>query len=343
MRHRTLCVVSAGSALLIAACNNEGGDSRRPLPSEPGNALPAAELREGAWVAVSGRAQLTLHTRRGTIVRSLPPFSGTAVLRRGVALATTQSPIDSTSDVGYLPVLAISTSGRLGLGPAGGRRDYITKDSKGNTHQFSVLVGADGGPARTLQYYLNGKLRHTTALAWKPTSGGWLTSSAIYREFRDGRLVGVVAAAADRTRTVSVAPAPPRAASTRAALGILVKLLAPTVAGAQAPFYFRECSAQWNAYIAATGALAVLYDTIANAPEITPAMIASLAAATRVAAAAEMALFVCVDNQNELNNPDNRLPGSGGGGGNGGSSSTPSTPCLDGSGAAHCQSPDHPL
>ncbi|HEX6535619.1 MAG TPA: hypothetical protein VF041_13565 [Gemmatimonadaceae bacterium] len=323
-------LVVGGACAVLAGC----ADAPRGVtgPSD-------AALRLSASGTVSVRVPA-----RGTVAF---PASVRADGPRGVSLSRVGPPGEgergSNGGRAVLPLIAVRDGARGLLGRRGEYRRVLTmRDESGRVHHLVALYDGSGGPPRAIQHYVGRTLVRVTAMEWEHVRGGWAERRLVARELRHGALaLEVDARAATLHVASSTAGGSPFARVRAGLLAALAYTFAPSAA--QAQYYFSECWTQYKNYWKATAALtaAILAIEVAVESEVGDAALNALyfsyTSALALAVAAEMELYLCVDNAREADRDGSS--GSTSSTSDGGSSggTEPSDDCLEGSYAARCQ------
>jgi hypothetical protein len=193
----------------------------------------------------------------------------------------------------------------------GGTRTNSFVDDDGNRVEVAWVFASDAGPLRAVRYSVNGELRMVTDFRWASSGGGWVLRSSTRQLYRDG-----VPAIAINGAVTEADMARGGGMTEELALAVLLggaRLLAPQDAAAQ--ILSGPCRQEWLTYIAAEAALSaalVAFDKLPS-PITAAAVIAAAAKATQ----AEMALWLCEENDYERKHP---IGGPGAG--------TPQGPCT---------------
>ncbi len=249
-----------------------------------------------------------------------------------------------------LPLAAVRDGARGLLRPTAGYRRVITlRDEAGRTHHLVALYDAQGGPPRVIQHYVGRQLVRLTAMRWERVAGGWVQRQVLAREIRGDSLLLEAKSVATSLEVAQ------RAGGVRPTVrgGVLARLAAALAytlvpADALAQYYFSECWSKYKEYWKATAALTSAILAIEAGAEsgvgaaAMNALYFAYTAALAWATIAEMELFMCVENARERSSsvfrsgdPYSGQSGIGGGDGSGQIDGS----CLEGSYAAHCQTP----
>jgi hypothetical protein len=345
---RGLVVVGMGVAL--AACADAG---RAPTATSVAALDFSARgvvtiSRGGGAVAGNGTGVQTSVT--GARATAVLPGSLSAHAPPGVALSRARDRASGNGSGATLPFIAVRDEARGLMAPREGYRRVLTlRDDHGVTHHLVALYDRSGGPPRVIQHYVGSTLVHLTAMRWRRVNGAWVQHHVLARELRDGALTleadaeaSDVQVAALRSTEGSVG----RFASRR-----IVALLAAGIAhtfaprDAEAQLYMSECWDKYKEYWKATAALtsAILAIEVGMETGVgaaaTNALYFAYTAALAWAAAAEIELFLCVDNASERATPIRPSGPEGGPGGGMGARGPSGDECLNGSYAARCQTP----
>jgi hypothetical protein len=325
MKHRIAVAACAAVALIAVACSDSDTGSRQ-LSTEPSPSAPDQQTHyiTTGVAAVVGANQL---------LQSLAPH---AAPRPSASVAAPSQPA--------APLIV--TTGEPGVANGGGYRLSSFVDADQHRHTLSMLYPVTGGPPAAVQHYIDGKLVSTNAFTWSRTGAEWVRSRSLLQSVRDGRLYGTYATTTSVTPpgggggskpVVRLSrPAPPNALQRAVgeAAYHLAFVFAPQDATAQS-LALSACSQQWLRFAAAATAVVAIEIAIANAPALTPLLIAQLGTALANLAGAEDALLDCVLAHQPIPLIDNWSSGMGTGGGSG-SGSAEGKDCLEGSYAAHC-------
>lgn len=262
-------------AAILAACSDQ-----QPAPT----ASERTALADGTHLRIQGSASVTVHGKQGTIVYELPSWTASGTMRDGIARDET-----ATSPLG---VLGLARPMRGGVDASGGYRTSTFVDDAGKHHTLVWVFAADGGPVRSVRYYVEGTLQHATEYGWSRAGNGFTLVSANRRFYRSGKLtsefIGTAAGPADVASRGVTSNA--LAATARS----LVRAFGPNEAHAQ--ILSGKCRMEWLAYIASQAAMSAATIALELSPG-NPALYFAWLAATAAATIAEMKLYICEQNQ----------------------------------------------
>ena len=289
-------------AAAIAACSDQP-DGSRAVPTEP-TAGSRIKLADGARLRVRGAGSISVRGAGGLVTHPIADWTAAGTVRGGIAR--------DEAAASPLGLVAVTRAMRGTVPASGGARFSEWTDDDGNRIVVAFLFASDGGPLRSTRYFVNGELRMVSDLRWTAAQGGWILQASKRRVFRDGRPAGEVTGVASQA-TVVASRAPGADLLAHLALGA-ARALAPQDARAQ--ILSGACRKEELDYIAAQAALSAAIIAFEEAPS--PVTAALVLAAAAHATNAEMALWMCEENDREHHHP----PGSGGSGAGG------SHPCL---------------
>jgi hypothetical protein len=309
---RALAALACAAA--VTACSDEPGARRAPVTA-PFDAR--MQLADGAQLRLHGGGSASVATPQGVVSRAMPSWSAAGVVRRGIA----------QDEGGSSPfgVLGVAGSLRRSIPPEGGRSVRTFLDTEGNRVAVAFEFGADGAPMRSVRLYINGALRMKSEFVWAPARGGWTLQSSMRRFYHDGKEIaelGASSAGADLTASRRIVPD----ALAHLAAGA-ARMISPEEAYAGPGV--DKCRDERLAYIAATAAFAAAIITVERNPANPVAWLAMIAAGA-LATRAELALWICEENQDSSSNPL-------GGGGGSGANTDPN--CIFGYWMSSCQDP----
>lgn len=313
-------LVIGGACATLAACGTD-----RSAPTQP----PARARQLGA----SGSITITTHGRAAAFsaATSSSGPSGAALDRGG-----------APAGVATLPLAFVRGDGRHLFARDGRyRRSVRFNDPQGARHELVALYDRQGAPPRVIQHYVEGKLVRVTAMRWRRTAAGWAQERVLSREIR-GDTLAFEAEARATSMDLSMGTRPFTTRVLAALAGGLGYVFAPRDASAQ--LYLSECWEQYKRYWTATAALTSTILAIEVGIEsglgaaAMNALYFAYSAALAAAIIAEMDLYICVENAKarDAGSTTGSTPPPSGGTGD---LNAPDEDCLDGSYAAHCQTP----
>lgn len=307
-------LVIGGACAALAACG-----TGRDAPTRPS----ARAARLGA----SGFLTVTTHGRSATFP-AVSAGSGTP----GAALDRTGgSGASATLPLAFVPAGAthlLALDGRY-------RHAVQFRDDRGARHVLVALYDRQGAPPRAIQHYVDGTLARVTAMRWRRTAAGWAQERLVSREIR-GDTLAFEAVATATSMDLSVGTRRTGSRLLAAIGGALAHLVVPRDAVAQ--LYLKECADQYKKYALATAALtsAILAIEVGIDSGIGAAALNALyfsySVALAAAVAAEMDLWICLENARARDSSGSTSGGTG-------DLTAPDEDCLAGSYAAHCQTP----
>jgi hypothetical protein len=220
------------------------------------------------------------------------------------------------------------TTNEPGIAPSGGFGVQKFTDSGNHVHTIVLLYRSTGGPPAAVQHYVDGVLVSTSAYSWQKTSAGWVRTRSVFQGLRNGSLYGTYT-----TNTTPTQPGggggpgqqmlridhAPRSGPFERAAGVVLYGLALAVApqSASAQMYFGPCLQEWLHYMGSAALLAGAAVTLADAPVLTPALIAQFVGMLATTAAFEDLLVSCMIAHDPAFNDGGSVFGGGGGGGGG--------------------------
>lgn len=319
---RWMVLVVGGACVAAAACADAG--------HVPTGAEAPPRLRASGAITITSPAA-------GAVTFPAAVHTEAA---RGLSLSRVPGGADDGRGA-VLPLVAVPDGSRGLLARPGEYRRVLTlRDEQGATQHVVALYDARGGPPRVLQHYVGAALVRVMAMTWEHVPGGWAQRRILVREVKNGALALETDARA-ATMQVASAGASPFALVRAVVLSAVAGTFAPR--DAQAQYYFAECYSKYKEYWKATAvltsailAIEVAIESGAGAAAMN-ALYFAYASALAWAVAAEMELYVCVENARAADGAGG-TSGSSSGGSSGGST-VPDSDCLEGSYAAHCQTP----
>jgi|SRR5664279_2921579 len=282
MRFATL----GGAAALVLAgaivgCSDQTGSAASGVTAPHGPFLNGAQFR------IHGTGTLSIATPAGIVARALPAWTASGSARDGV--------VQDESGTSPMGVIAISAAI---VKPTGGDHRSTFTDAEGNQIIVVMAGGPDGGPMRAMRLYRNGVLQAGADYEWAAVAGGWSLRAVNRVVMRDGQAAARI--------TTNAAGAVEMAS--RGGVGDVLVRVGAAAARAMMP---RELAAQDILsgvcrkvaldYYAAEAALSAALMAFERAPSTVTAALVVAAAAK--ATAAEMAYWLCQQNQESRKNP----------------------------------------
>jgi hypothetical protein len=280
-----LATLGGAAAFVLAAaivgCSDQTGNTAS------GVTAPHGPFQDGAHFRIHGSGSVSIRTANGVIARAIPSWIASGSAREGIV----------RDESGDSPVGVIAMSAALVRPNAGDRQARFT-DADGNQMTAVMYAGRDGAPMRAMRLYRNGVLETGADYEWAAVAGGWSLRSVTRVVMRDGQ---VTARITTNARGAVEMAARGGVRDALAALGTAgARAITPRELAAQ-DLLSGPCRKQALDYYAATAALAAAIIAAERTP--TPVTLLLVAAAAAKATSAEMAYWLCLQNQDSRNNP----------------------------------------